>query len=82
VLDKYGFKFEKEITSSVPRVAYALNHGGWLKEDVDLYERIYREADPEGSEEDFKLYLNYVKNNALREDLLGASSHVVSILKK
>jgi len=34
------------------------------------------------SEEDFKLYLNYVKNNALREDLLGASSHVVSILKK
>ena len=41
VLTKYGFKFEKDITSSVPRVAYALNHGGWLKDDVDLYDRIY-----------------------------------------
>ena len=71
VLDKYGFKFEKDITSSVPRVAYArkeyddlayaLNHGGWLKEDVDLYERIYREADPEGSEEDFKLEREAIK---------------------
>ena len=61
VLDKYGFKFEKDITSSVPRVAYALNHGGWLKEDVDLYERIYREVDPEGSEEDFKLEREAIK---------------------
>ena len=34
------------------------------------------------SEEDFEVYLKYVKNNALRQDLIGASSHVVSILKK
>ena len=55
VLTKYGFKFEKDITSSVPRVAYALNHGGWLKDDVDLYERIYREINPEASREEFML---------------------------
>ena len=55
VLEKYGFQFQKDITSSVPRVAYALNRGGWLKEDVDLYEHIYREANPDGTEEDFKL---------------------------
>jgi hypothetical protein len=54
VLAKYGFEFEKDITSSVPRVAYALNHGGWLKEDVDLYEKIYREAVGDVSEEEFK----------------------------
>ena len=28
VLSTYGFEFEEDITSSVPRVAYALNHGG------------------------------------------------------
>lgn len=61
MLDKYGFKFEKDITSSVPRVAYALNHGGWLKDDVDLYEEIYKEVEPEGSEEDFKLEREAIK---------------------
>ena len=49
----YGFNLEKDITSSVPKVAYAINHGGWLKEDVDLYEKIYAEVNPDGLEEDF-----------------------------
>ena len=61
VLTKYGFNFEKDITSSVPRVAYALNHGGWLKEDVDLYEKIYLEVNPDGTEEDFKLEREAIK---------------------
>ena len=61
VLSMYGFKFEKDITSSVPRVAYALNHGGWLKEDVDLYKRIYEEVNPDGSEEDFDLEREAIK---------------------
>ena len=61
VLTKYGFIFEKDITSSVPRVAYALNHGGWLKEDVDLYEKIYLEVNPGGTEEDFKLEREAIK---------------------
>ena len=60
VLAKYGFEFEKDIKSSVPRVAYALNHGGWLKEDVDLYERIYREANPD-SDDDFALEREAIK---------------------
>ena len=55
VLAKYGFEFEKDITSSVPRVAYSLSRGGWLKEDVDLYKRIYEEVNPDGSEEDFEV---------------------------
>lgn len=61
VLAKYGFEFEKDITSSVPRVAYALNYGGWLKEDVDLYKRIYEEVNPGGNEEDFKLEREAIK---------------------
>jgi hypothetical protein len=61
VLSMYGFKFEKDITSSVPRVAYALNQGGWLKEDVDLYKRIYEEVNPDGSEEDFELEREAIK---------------------
>ena len=61
VLAKYGFTFEKDITSSVPRVAYALNHGGWLKEDVDLYEKIYLEVNPDGSEEDFMVEREAIK---------------------
>ncbi len=52
ILDRYGFNFEKDITSSVPRVAYALNHGGWLKESVDLYRKIYEEYDPSGGDFD------------------------------
>jgi len=61
VLAKYGFGFEKDITSSVPRVAYALNHGGWLKEDVDLYKEIYMKVEPDGLEEDFKLEREAIK---------------------
>ena len=61
VLTKHGLCFEKDITSSVPRVAYALNYGGWLKEDVDLYEKIYLEVAPNGSSEDFKLEREAIK---------------------
>jgi hypothetical protein len=61
VLAKYGFEFEKDITSSVPRVAYALNRGGWLKEEVDLYKKIYEEVCPDGSEEDFELEREAIK---------------------
>lgn len=61
ILDKYGFEFEKDIKSSVPRVAYALNHGGWLKEDVDLYEQIYNEVEANGSEADFELEREAIK---------------------
>ena len=61
VLAKYGFEFEKDITSSVPRVAYALNHGGWLKEDVDLYKKIYDEVEPDGSEENFLVEREAIK---------------------
>ena len=42
-------------------MAYALNHGGWLKDDVDLYERIYRETDCDCSDEEFKLEREAVK---------------------
>ena len=55
ILKQNGFEFEKDIKSSVPRVAYALNHGGWLKDDVDLYKEIYKEIDPGVSDEEFNL---------------------------
>ena len=61
VLTKYGFKFEKDITSSVPRVAYALNYGGWLKEDVDLYQKIYEEINPGASNEEFQAEREAIK---------------------
>lgn len=61
VLAKYGFEFVKDITSSVPRVAYALNYGDWLRDDVDLYEKIYREAVSDGSDEQFKLEREAIK---------------------
>lgn len=61
VLTQYGFEFEKDITSSVPRVAYALNHGGWLKEDVDLYKKMYYAVDSKASEEDFALERGAIK---------------------
>lgn len=61
ILTKYGFEFEKDITSSVPRVAYALNRGGWLKDDVDLYERIYRETGANCTEDEFQLEREAIK---------------------
>lgn len=61
VLAKYSFEFEKDITSSVPRVAYALNRGGWLKEEVDLYQKIYEEVNPGASNEEFQLEREAIK---------------------
>ena len=61
VLSKYGFDFEQDITSSVPRVAYAISFGGWLKDDVDLYEKIYKEIEPGASREEFELEREAIK---------------------
>jgi len=61
VLKQNGFEFEKDIKSSVPRVAYALNHGGWLKDDVDLYKEIYKEIDSGVSDEEFNLERDAIK---------------------
>ena len=50
---KYGFTVEKDVTSSVPRITWSLNHGAWLDEDTDVYELIFRElgrSDPFTSE--------------------------------
>lgn len=42
VFDKYGLKFHYDVTSSVPRLTYMLNHGEWLDDDIDLYEEMYK----------------------------------------
>lgn len=66
ILTKYGFKFKKDITSSVPRVAYAINHGGWLKEDIDLYEKIYLEINPDATREEFETEREAIKKLLFR----------------
>lgn len=43
VLMKYGLDFEKDVTSSVPRITLSLNVGQWIPEEVDIYELIYNE---------------------------------------
>jgi hypothetical protein len=48
ILEKYGFALEKDINASVPRMTLSLNTGHWIGEDVDIYELIYREMEPEG----------------------------------
>lgn len=61
ILSRYGFIFQKDITSSVPRVAYALNNGGWMKEEVDLYEKIYLEINPDATKEEFEVEREAIK---------------------
>ena len=40
-LDKYNLTKHYDITSSVPRITYSINHGcSWLDEDIDIYEAI------------------------------------------
>lgn len=46
VLKKYGLPFEKDVRSSVPKITYGLNFGGWLNDDVDLYKKIWELYEP------------------------------------
>lgn len=43
VLERYGLDLEKDVTSSIPRITMSLNRGRWIREEVDIYEKIYRE---------------------------------------
>ena len=54
VLKRYGFNFCKDITSSVPRVSCALTYGVWIKDEVDLYKKIFYSYKPNGTDEEFK----------------------------
>ena len=46
ILKDYGFNYEYDVKSSVPRLTYALNTGKWLDTNVDFYELIHNEIDP------------------------------------
>lgn len=46
ILPNYGLDREKDIKSSVPRLTLSLNLGHWVDESVDIYEKIYREFEP------------------------------------
>lgn len=52
VLNKYNLKSEYDVTSSVPRVTYLINHGEWLKDEIDLYELMYQKYIKRCPEED------------------------------
>lgn len=43
VLNRYGLKYEFDVKSSVPRITYALNKGVWLENNIDLYQKMYKE---------------------------------------
>lgn len=49
IREQYGFRLEKDIKSSVPRLTLSINKGHWIEEDIDIYERINEKFDP-GSE--------------------------------
>ena len=46
VLNEYGFDYEYDLTASVPRISIALNNGGWVKPDFDLYRAINEKYEP------------------------------------
>lgn len=46
VLKEYGFDYEYDLTASVPRISIALNNGGWIKPDFDLYRAINEKYEP------------------------------------
>lgn len=48
VLDRYGFIYEKDVKSSVPRLTRSMDLGAWYIEDIDFYEEIYRVCEPDG----------------------------------
>lgn len=47
LLKKYGFHLEKDVRSSVPRLTLSINEGRWIDEDIDIYELINNEFDPD-----------------------------------
>lgn len=46
LLKQYGFHLEKDVKSSVPRLTLSINEGHWIEEDVDIYELINKEFEP------------------------------------
>ena len=48
LLDHYGFIYEKDVKSSVPRLTRSMDLGAWFKEDIDFYEEIFRVCEPDG----------------------------------
>lgn len=46
VISEYGFDYEYDLTASVPRISIALNNGGWVKPDFDLYKAINERFEP------------------------------------
>lgn len=53
VLEERGYHLYKDITSSVPRVSWALTYGQWVNDDVDFYKKIYEFYKPEHTVEEF-----------------------------
>ena len=43
ILQQYGFNLHKDVKSSVPRLTLSINSNGWVSEDIDIYEMIYKE---------------------------------------
>lgn len=41
LMEKFGGVWENDVSCSIYRITYLLNHGVWLDRSVDLYERIY-----------------------------------------
>lgn len=46
ILEKYGLRLAKDVTSSVPRVTLSLNQEHWVGEGLDVYRRISELMDP------------------------------------
>ncbi len=47
-LKEIGYKLEKDINASVPRMTLSLNSGHWVEENEDIYALIFRQMEPEG----------------------------------
>ena len=47
LLDQYGFHLSHDVRSSVPRLTLSTNEGRWIEEDIDIYELINKEFEPE-----------------------------------
>lgn len=46
ILNSYGMVLQRDIKSSVPRLTKSLNEGKWVDDDIDIYELINREFEP------------------------------------
>lgn len=56
------FKFEHDVKSSVPRVAYLLKNKEWLGESVDLYEIIWKEFKLLAGDNDDSVWNEYTRD--------------------